>query len=344
MRQTNNFDFVRMVAAGSVLISHMWPLHHGTFPLGDMGAFGVFIFFSISGYLVSASWERDPNAFRFLARRALRIFPGLACAIAVAAFIVGPLVTSMPLARYIDDPMLLQYCESIGLYNMSFQLPGVFVHNPTPYSVNDSLWTIPMEALMYLGVVAMGIVLWRVKQARVPLLATLVVAGFALELRPLPDVNPELVRNAACFFYGALLWHLRAQIRMVSWAWAPACAFIALTHANAVQIWALLLLVPYVAVSMGVASTPVVRRAGRFGDFSYGLYIYAFLIQQTLMHLLPKSGFVAFFVASTTLSIAAGVASWHLIEKRAMQLKPRVAARGGALNEDDQTAPTPAIL
>jgi len=334
-RETNNFDAVRVIAAGSVLTGHMWPTHHHVSPFGDLSAFGVFTFFAISGYLVSASWERDPNAFRFLARRALRILPGLACALLIAAFVIGPLVTDLPRAQYVHEPGVLAYVESIFLYPMQFELPGVFVHNPLPYSVNDSLWTIPTEAALYLCLAAIGMTLWRVRSARIPMLVTLLAAGFALEITPSPLIAQETARNATCFVYGALLWQLRGKIPFVSWAWMPAAAFIVVMRtATEAQVWAMMLAIPYCMISFGAASTAYVRRVGRFGDFSYGLYIYAFLIQQTLMHAFPRLGFGAFFATAAALSIGAGLLSWHLIEKRALRFKPlanaKPAQRAGA--------------
>jgi peptidoglycan/LPS O-acetylase OafA/YrhL len=327
-RETNNFDAVRVIAAGSVLTGHMWPTHHHVSPFGDLAAFGVFTFFAISGYLVSASWERDPNAFRFLARRALRILPGLACALLIAAFVIGPLVTDLPSSQYFREPGVLTYVESIFLYPMQFELPGVFVHNPLPYSVNDSLWTIPTEAALYVCLAAIGLTLWRIQSARLPMLATLLAAGFALELTPSALIGQETVRNATCFVYGALLWNLRGRIPFVSWAWMPACAAMALCHGNTeVQALVMLIATPYCAISFGAASTSYVCRVGRFGDFSYGLYIYAFLIQQTLMYAFPRISFGMFFAAVTALSIGAGILSWHLIEKRAMRFKPSANAK-----------------
>ena len=78
---TNNLNFVRLFGASLVLYGHSFvflglpePLFLSLQPLG---ALGVLIFFTISGYLITESWDRDPNLSRFIARRMLRIFPAL---------------------------------------------------------------------------------------------------------------------------------------------------------------------------------------------------------------------------------------------------------------------------
>ena len=96
MRRDNNFDLLRLVAAASVIFSHSFLIAEGTEnhePLillthrqSILGLAGVFVFFAISGFLVTASYETSPSPLRYLAKRALRIFPGLFAALLVSAF------------------------------------------------------------------------------------------------------------------------------------------------------------------------------------------------------------------------------------------------------------------
>lgn len=66
------------------------------------------------------------------------------------------------------------------------------------------------------------------------------------------------------------------------------------------------------------------RATGRFGDPSYGLYIFAFPIQQTLIWLNHgRLGWMPLFLLTLLACFAAAFASWHLVEKRALRLKPR---------------------
>jgi peptidoglycan/LPS O-acetylase OafA/YrhL len=149
--RSNNFDFVRLLAAGIVLCGHQFavclrpePLSFGLITLGTLG---VLIFFSISGYLVAQSWDRDPHVLRFTIKRFLRIWPGLAVVTFVAAFIVGPAVTSLSLRDYFSSSITWDYFSQFYL-NIEYALPGVFERNPIS-AVNSSLWTIPIEVSWY---------------------------------------------------------------------------------------------------------------------------------------------------------------------------------------------------
>ena len=155
----NNLDAVRFVAAGMVLYGHSFvflglrePVFLSWTPLGPLG---VFIFFTISGYLVSESWDRDPNLWRFSMRRALRIFPGLTLCILLTILVLGPIMTTLSIRDYFSHGATLGYLKNVALYIVYF-LPGVFEHNKFPIAVNGSLWSLPVEFTMYIVVALIG--------------------------------------------------------------------------------------------------------------------------------------------------------------------------------------------
>ena len=156
----NNFDFVRLVAASMVLYSHHFilagrPEEPKVFGIISFGHLAVVMFFSLSGYLVTQSWQSDPHIFRFAMRRILRIWPALAAAVIFCALILGPLVTSSPLIDYFENGGTWSYFKNL-IIPRAFHLPGVFENNPYPLSVNGSLWTIPIEVLCYMVLGAAG--------------------------------------------------------------------------------------------------------------------------------------------------------------------------------------------
>ena len=144
------------------------------------------------------------------------------------------------------------------------------------------------------------------------------------------DAN-ELVRCGFCFVSGMLVGALRDRIAIVQWAWIPIAVLLILSHQTSMQYWALLLLIPYGAISFASCALPYVSRAGRFGDPSYGIYIYAFMVQQSLMHWAPHASIPEFLFLATVISAAAGYVSCHLIEKHAIKfrgfLTPRIDRR-----------------
>src|SRR5215470_11587031 len=167
--RANNFDALRLFAAISVIFSHSFLIAEGTqnrewliLLTGNqciLGLTGVFIFFAISGFLVTQSFEQTPNRLHFLAKRALRIFPGLLIATLLSAFVLGPLVTTLPLASYLSRAEPYQYVIGNTLLDQTVhELPGVsFVDNPVGLEINGSLWTLRLEFAMYLMVLALGL-------------------------------------------------------------------------------------------------------------------------------------------------------------------------------------------
>ena len=141
-RHANNFDFLRLVAA---LIGDLFaflpdrrrdPAKRAA-GLGDqqsvpLGLVGVFVFFVISGYLVTESYCRSPKPGGFVLRRFARIYPALIPNGLVCAFVLGPIVTSLPLAAYFAAPELRELPRRVrALWPGPLALPGVLFANTT---------------------------------------------------------------------------------------------------------------------------------------------------------------------------------------------------------------------
>jgi peptidoglycan/LPS O-acetylase OafA/YrhL len=154
----NNLDFLRLGAALLVIIGHQYVLFGFDPPaLLDAGidTWGLRIFFVISGWLISQSWDRDRHLIRFTLRRGLRIIPALVVLILLTVFIFGPVLTKNSLASYLDNPRTYEYLKNCALY-IVYYLPGVFETNPLKYAVNGSLWSLPSEVAMYCTVALIG--------------------------------------------------------------------------------------------------------------------------------------------------------------------------------------------
>ncbi len=152
--RSNNFDSLRFLAAVAVLVSHSFAMAYGTRPgvqpltifsrnQTDLGSVAVLVFFVISGYLITRSFDRSPQPLQFLEARVLRIFPGLFLTLVLAAALLGPTVTTFPLGDYFRNSNTAQYIfGGVSLIWLQYDLPGVFLANPTPGVVNGSLWTL----------------------------------------------------------------------------------------------------------------------------------------------------------------------------------------------------------
>lgn len=295
----NNFDFVRVVAAFCVIVSHQFALaglgEPSVLNVHSLGGFGVLVFFSISGYLVSRSWEADPNALRFFLKRFLRIWPGLAVVIVLVAFVLGPFVSNLSLRDYYSHPLIWEYLKNLR-FSLRDELPLSFVGNALPGAVNGSIWTIPIEVKCYallglLGVCGLLRYHWLITTVTVvAVIAYAVVEPRGDDMMVLLSLRPEqrFVLEFSLFFFAGVMFHtldVRLSVARQYWALGLCLSAALLAYALHRPFLALWLAVPIAVLLIGTASTPYIRQTGRFGDVSYGLYLYAFPVQQTFFWL-----------------------------------------------------------
>ena len=348
----NNFDALRLVAAISVIFSHSFLIAEGAqnrewliLLTGNqciLGLTGVFVFFAISGFLVTQSFERTPNPLHYLAKRALRIFPGLFVATLVSAFVLGPLVTTLPLGAYLSRPEPYEYVVGNTLLNQTaHQLPGIsFADNPVGLEINGSLWTLRLEFTMYLMVLVLGLLRLLTVRVAVLLLAFGMACLHFEMLYPLEKWGWffELLSGwgwlVGFFAAGMVLYKLRHTRILDSRIALLALASLVLS----VPLRQFITLFPvfgcYLALWLALNPRLPVIPAARFGDLSYGLYIYGWPVEEAVIWL--YGGHAAWWqVFSIALPTTAALAflSWHLVERPMLRLKPggRRAAAGYAI-------------
>jgi peptidoglycan/LPS O-acetylase OafA/YrhL len=328
----NNLDVVRIAAAGMVLYSHSYtllglrePLFLSWLPLGPLG---VYIFFTISGYLVSESWDRDSNLLRFLYRRLLRIIPGLVACTLLTVLVLGPLFTSLSLKSYFTNPHTSGYLQNIALH-IVYYLPGVFEHNRIPNAVNGSIWSLPVEFLMYIVVAFVGILhssRWVMASlAIISAVVSLLWAQVTQEMMVVYNFDLRQVFLCGTYFWvGACIqkFELKRYLTL-SVAMLALFAMLSLEPWTQYLSWASWLLLPIVVLSFGFAYSPWLNRLTSTGDYSYGIYIYAFPIQQTVVYLWPNISIGPYISICLAVTLVLAMLSWHLVERRALLLKPR---------------------
>jgi peptidoglycan/LPS O-acetylase OafA/YrhL len=345
----NNFDALRLVAAISVVFSHSFLITEGTQdhePLiwitgnqSILGLVGVFVFFAISGFLVTQSFEQTGDAWRFLAKRALRIFPGLFVATVLSAFVLAPVVTTLWPSAFLSIPAPWQYVLGNTLLDQTVhELPGVmFVNNPVGLEINGSLWTLRCEFVMYLMVLALGVL--RLLTVRVALL--LVAFGVVnLHFSMLDELEKwgwvfQLLSSwgwlVGFFAAGIVLYKLRHTRIFDGRIAALALAGLILS----VPLRQFLVLFPlfgcYLALWLALTPRLPVIPAARFGDLSYGIYIYGWPVEQGVAWLLGgRAMWWQVFLIALPAAAAIAFLSWHLVERPALRLKPR-ARRAAAV-------------
>ncbi|WP_338499617.1 acyltransferase [Delftia tsuruhatensis] len=326
---TNNFDAIRIVAALAVLVSHHHALIGQFEPLvlgiHSLGGFAVLVFFVVSGYLVASSWNNDPHLIRFALRRALRIWPALTVVVVVTAYGLGVWLTSLPTRDYLQDSATSGYLSNIWLHGKA-GLPGLFENNPLKGAANGSIWTIPYEVQCYVILACAGL-LGALRIRTVWVLAVLVTTIW-YQVKYGPDFHADwkLKREMMVYFIqGSAIAVLQPYWSKKPLLWMMVLTSIGIcTWFAGFRYLALMIALPYLLIYLGMQSTPILRKFGRWGDPSYGLYLIAFPVQQTVVHFFwPSIGSTAVLALSIAITTALAYASWHGIEKRALKIKPR---------------------
>jgi peptidoglycan/LPS O-acetylase OafA/YrhL len=326
----NNFNLIRMAAALAVMVTHSFALPTGNLsaqPFASrmaLGAIAVDVFFVTSGFLVTASLLRR-SLIEFAIARVLRIYPALIVMCALTVLVLGPAMTSS--GDYFNaDTWRYAWRNALIAPGAPSTLPGVFDSNPM-HAVNGSLWTLPYEVRMYVALAVLGIAVSWIRHHRTALkLAVLALAASGLCLWM---VRPDAILGHLgwMFFAGALLQLV--PVRISGWV---ALALLALTLLSAIDaqlfkyVYALAL--PYVVIAIAEIPKGPVLAYNRLGDYSYGVYIYAFPVEQMVIALKPHSSPASVFLLSAALTLPLAALSWHLIEKQALGFKARVHSIG----------------
>ena len=318
----SGFDYIRIGLSVAVLIWHSFRVCYPNFTIDGWyrPLVGMILpmFFALSGFLVSGSLYRVRSIHEFLTLRAMRIVPALAVEITLSALILGPLLTTLPLGDYFSNPQVLSYFLNI-LGDIHFYLPGVFKENPKDV-VNLSLWTIPYELECYLLI----LVLWVVGAIRMPIVL-LAMVGVAQLLIPMADHARGIELKMTMpvpgrvlvlsFAFGVAMYVYRSRIPMLAWM-AVASAMLGMVAVNfGPSSYYVGLPAAYLTIYLGLQN-PQRWALLEKGDYSYGIYLYAFPIQQAYVALLPQGREWYVNVPLTLITTAAFAAlSWHAVER-----------------------------
>jgi peptidoglycan/LPS O-acetylase OafA/YrhL len=281
------------------------------------------MFFALSGFLICASATRCRTLISFGLLRAFRIFPALIVEVFLSALLLGPLMTRISLDQYILSGTFQTYLLSaIGWIH--FELPGVFAANPLRHAVNLSLWTIPVElscyALIALLLVTRHLLAGRIMLILMTIMQLVLIVRYFNNPAQADFVGPQL---PLCFLAGSALHLYRHRIRL---HWSLAATAMAITllllerHGGMTLI---ALPMAYFTVYLGL-QVPKLLPSLKAGDYSYGLYLYSFPIQQMVATMKWTHHWWLNLALSLPIALIAAVSSWHLIEKGFVRSKPWV--------------------
>lgn len=329
-KRRDNYLLLRHIAALLLIYSHSYALAPGAnaaqdvianvLPGFDGGRLAVLLFFAVSGFLVTSSYLARPRLGRFVWARVLRIYPAYVICLALTLLFTGIGFTTLPWREYFQEPATWSYLlHNLGLTGLHYTLPGAYPTSTYPGVVNGSLWSLALEVRLYLYlalIASAGVLRWRHTAAVAAV--TFIVIELALwshlpadgEGKRMLTLVFAATAAAACiahyFPVGTRIlltlivttWLLRAQ---------PYAYGLVVACVTYFTFW-FAYRVPYIAL--------------RFpGDYSYGLFLYGFPMQQMLIEFDPAITAWQLTCSALILASLFAVLSWHLIEARALALR-----------------------
>jgi peptidoglycan/LPS O-acetylase OafA/YrhL len=333
--KSNSIGFLRLLFALVVVWSHAYsigglgadPIVWLTRGVQSAGTLAVGGFFVLSGFLIARSYENARSLAIFLWHRFLRIFPGYWVCLALTAFVIVPV---MLYARH--DSMTAEYFHNSLTYvarnalliNVQLTVGSVIKDLPEANTINGSLWTLPVEFACYLLIGAFGVVGLLGKSARLEIFA-LLGCLFAIAFCDIRGINPgtptlQALALFAYFLAGACLYTNRKIVPIRPWLAVAALLGAAISLYVDPAGVTLILFVSYLVLY--VSGTALCLNFDRTVDLSYGVYIYAFPVQQLLVTMgVERAGFLGFFFLTLAVTIPTAFLSWILVEKPCLSLK-----------------------
>lgn len=341
----NNFDFLRFLMASLVVYAHSFAIvNNGTMmgndPLARLtwwqeayGGLAVKCFFMISGFLITRSWLYSHGMGDYMKKRALRIIPALAASLLFCVFVIGPLAAHN-LGAYFKDFRTYRFLGIMFAPRMEAwdRLPGVFHNNPLPGEVNGPLWTIRYEILCYLMVAGLGILGAYRKRGVVLGLWAMAVIVHLLGDDVSKTIHLGLARNLVMlvmyFYSGMVIYLYRERIPYSGWLFGGGVATIITTACFMKLPYVMPFLAPYVLFYIAFNPQLRLQSFAKHGDLSYGIYVYAFPIQQLLVAWFPgEFGPNTHGLISLALAGVCAALSWKYVESPFLRLKARAVVR-----------------
>jgi peptidoglycan/LPS O-acetylase OafA/YrhL len=323
--KNNNFNLVRLGAALVVIGIHTV----GEF--GNYGILGVPAFFFISGLLVSESLRKNSSWKKYSAKRVLRIYPAAIVCIILSSLVMGPIVTTLSVSNYLSDPATYKFLLNCFLIRIDYRLPGVFTQRFLwTSSVNASLWTLPLELKLYAGLLIFYLIPFLYKRLFLILMILLLcfplyffnvqieqffyqLTGIKYDTWIFYTIVPYFLIGVLCNIYSHRI------ILYQYWLLAVIPLYFFSEFFSILNLTGFVLL-PLFILLLATSSLPFIKKLVPKSDLSYGIYLYAFPIQQIISAFIKPSNNIILLLLTIAAVIPIAFCSWHLIEKKAMAI------------------------
>lgn len=317
----NNFDFIRVLLAFIVFVGHLGALSDSSqleFLSNSPVEIAVFSFFIVSGFLIARSYERSSSLKSYIKKRINRIVPAYLLVVLLCAVLLS-LVSTLSFSDYFGNVQVYKYLfwNSIFMNFMAPSLPGVFGNE----AVNGALWTLKIEMCFYFAVPLIFLLFGKNNKYRNLSLIILYFLSLIFlnyfEMSGKISISKQLP-GSLCYFIGGMLGYFYFDqfikykntlfIIAIITVWIDLILHIKLFSPIMISI-----IVLYIAYSF-----KFLNNFGKYGDFTYGIYIFHFPIIRVFATLGLFANFNPFFMSFICMLvvIGVGIASWHLYEKK----------------------------
>ncbi|HDG0627088.1 TPA: acyltransferase [Serratia marcescens] len=348
-RENNNLDLVRILCAYFVIYAHAFVLSpsegsndilYKITLLGHIsfGGLAVKTFFLISGLLVTNSLLANGRIINYVSSRFLRVFPAYALTVIISALIISPWLSTLSPSDYFTSSDVWSYVVKTLKLDVQYHLPGVFSSNASN-AVNGSLWTIPMEVKAYsylLLIYLVSLIFGPYKKLFIAFISIVILVEPFTPLKGhliVKSDSPSIYLLYPFFAIGCLLAILkdRATTRdLLATAIIALLAFFIVDD----EIGKTALFYVFSSILLlYCASTPYMKRLRIKNDISYGIYLWAFPIQQVIASIFVASPYINMLISMIASSIFAYL-SFKWIESPAMKINKRLQKNYVSLQSD----------
>ncbi|PKF74618.1 acyltransferase family protein [Chryseobacterium sp. PMSZPI] len=317
----NNFDFIRVLLAFIVFVGHLGALSQSQqlyFLTNSPVEIAVFSFFIVSGFLIARSYERSSSLKSYAKKRFNRIVPAYLLVVFLCGILLS-LVSKLSLTEYFSNTQVYKYLfwNSLFLNFKAPWLPGVFGNQ----AVNGALWTLKIEMCFYIAVPFMFLLFGKNNKYRNTSLIVLYFLSliFLNYFEQAGNIGmSKQLPGSLCYFIGGMLIYFNFNkfikhknslfIIAIITVWIDLIFKIKLFSPIMISI-----IVLYIAYSL-----KFLNNFGKYGDFTYGIYIFHFPIIrvfQTLGLFEDYNPYIMSIICMLVV-IGVGISSWHLYEKR----------------------------
>lgn len=310
----NNLDIFRFILASLVVYSHSnWLLGYED----GSESLRVMMFFIISGFFISASYNRLNNIRDYFKARILRIFPGLILVVLFTVFLLGPFVSTLSFKEYFTHSETYGYLKTLLLFDIQYDLPGVFEENIYKGVVNGSIWTIFPEALYYIAAGSLGFTKMLNKKVIVFLFLLTHIVYFTNY-----PIESMYVGYFRYFLAGMLFYQFKKVIPLHLSLFILSIFALYVGHLVGYFTDLFVFFGTYIVFYFVYVPNLKIPFAKDLGNLSYGVFLYGFPIQQTIL-LYYGVGMtpIGNFLVSMPFAILFAAVSWKLVEERALAMK-----------------------